>query len=60
VDGLPYAAEIAKMKPESLSVENSVLLIKILREKAEELNKRFDTDFWTPRKIDMILWAIGR
>ena len=60
VDGFPYAAELAKMKPESLSVENSVLLIKILREKAKELNKNFDTDFWTPRKIDMILWAIGR
>lgn len=60
VNGFPYAAELAKMKPESLSVENSVLLIKILREKAKKLNKNFDTDFWTPRKIDMILWAIGR
>lgn len=60
VDELPYAAELAKMKPESLSIENGVLLIKILREQAERLNKRFDTDFWTPRKIDMILWAIGR
>ena len=60
VNGLAYAAELAKMKPESLSVENSVLLIKILREQAKELNQRFDTSFWTPRKIDMILWAIGR
>ena len=60
VNGFPYAAELAKMKPESLSIENSVLLIKILKEKAKELNKHFDTDFWTPRKIDMILWAIGR
>ena len=29
-------------------------------EKANELNQRFDTDFWTPRKIDMVLWSIGR
>lgn len=60
VDGLLYAAELAKMKPESLSIENGVLLIKILREQAKKLNINFDTDFWTPRKIDMILWAIGR
>lgn len=60
VDGFPYAAELSKMKPESLSVENSVLLIRILREKAKKLNENFNTDFWTPRKIDMILWAIGR
>ena len=60
VEGLPYATELAKMKPESLSINNGVLLIKILREKAKKLNENFDTDFWTPRKIDMILWAIGR
>lgn len=60
VDGLPYAAELAKIKPESLSIENGVLLIKILREQAKKLNINFDTDFWTPRKIDMVLWAIGR
>ena len=60
VDGLPYATELEKMKPESLSVENGVLLIEILRETAKKLNKSFDTDFWTPRKIDMVLWAVGR
>lgn len=60
VDGLPYAAELAEMNPESLSVKNGVLIIKILREQAEKLNQKFNTDFWTPRKIDMILWSIGR
>lgn len=60
VDNLPYNAELTKMKPESLSIENGVLLIKIMREQAQKLNKNFDTDFWTPRKIDMVLWAIGR
>ena len=60
VEGFSYANELAKMNPESLSMDNSVLLIRILREKANELNQRFDTDFWTPRKIDMVLWSIGR
>lgn len=60
VDGLPYDTELTKMKPESLSMDNSVLLIQILREKAKKLNREFDTDFWTPRKIDKVLWAIGR
>ena len=49
VEGFPYANELEKMNPESLSMDNSVLL-----------NQRFDTDFWTPRKIDMVLWSIGR
>ncbi|MDO4756492.1 MAG: hypothetical protein Q4A54_09120 [Parabacteroides sp.] len=60
VEGLSQSAELAKMKPESLSIENGVLLIKIMREQAQKLNKTFDTDFWTPRKIDMILWATRR
>lgn len=60
VEGFPYAMELAKMKPESLSIKNGTLLIRILREHSEKLNKEFSTDFWTPRKIDMVLWAIGR
>ena len=60
IEGIPYAAELAKMNPESLSIRNGVLLIQILREQAASLNKKFDTDFWTPRKIDMVLWTVGR
>lgn len=60
VKGMPYTAELAKMNPDSLSIKNGVLLIQILREQAISLNKKFDTDFWTPRKIDMVLWVIGR
>ncbi len=33
------------------------ILISIYRQKANELNIKFNTNFWTPRKIDMILWA---
>ena len=60
VKGLSYAAELAKMNPDSLSIKNGVLLIRILREQAKILNEKFDTSFWTPRKVDMVLWAIGR
>ena len=55
-----YAEVLKKMKPESLSNKDGVVLEKILREKAAELNSRFNTDFWTPRKLDMILWSFGR
>jgi hypothetical protein len=45
------------MKPESLREKDAVLLIDIMRRKASELNTLFGTDKWTPRKLDMILWA---
>ena len=48
------------MNPESLTNNDGVILVEIMREKAEELNRNFNTDFWTPRKIDMILWSFGR
>lgn len=60
VDGLSVSTELTKMKPEFLSIKDGVLLTKILREQAKKLNKNFCTDFWTPRKIDMVLWAFGR
>ena len=60
VDGLSVATELTKMKPEFLSIKDGVLLTEILREQAKKLNKNFCTDFWTPRKIDMVLWAFGR
>ena len=60
VEGLSYTNELEKMNPDSLSINNGVLLIQILREQANRLNGKFDTSFWTPRKVDMVLWAIGR
>ena len=49
-----------KMNPSSLTPKDGVILINIMRDKAEELNKKFNTNFWTPRRIDMILWSFGR
>ena len=48
------------MNPEGLKIKDGIILVNIMKEKAAELNAKFNTDFWTPRKIDMILWAYGR
>lgn len=58
IDGLKEYATISRMNPESLTLNDGVTLIELMRRKAKELNARFQTDFWTPRKIDMVLWAV--
>ena len=60
IDHPIYKSFLDKMDPKSLKIKDGVVLVKIMREKANELNKQFNTDFWTPRKIDMILWSYGR
>jgi hypothetical protein len=44
-------------KPRDWKESDAVLLIDIMRRKARKLNGWFHTDKWTPRSIDMILWA---
>ncbi|MFX1249941.1 MAG: hypothetical protein ACFFBQ_21330, partial [Promethearchaeota archaeon] len=51
---------IRSMKPDNLSLKDGVILIQIMRDKAKELNTTFNSDYWTPRKIDMVLWTYGR
>ena len=58
IDGLQEKDTISGMNPEALTLNNGVALIEIMRHKADELNKRFNTNYWTPRKIDMVLWAV--
>lgn len=60
VERINYSFELSKMNPAILTARDGVILTKILREKADELNRRFETDFWTPRRIDKVLWACGR
>ena len=48
------------MNPEGLTVKEGVLLIEIMQRKAVDLNQRFETDEWTPRKIDKAMWGYGR
>ena len=58
---MPEADLVAAMSPDALSIKTGVILIDIMRRKAAENNVVFDTDMWTPRKIDMgILWTYGR
>jgi hypothetical protein len=57
VDGLQEQDEIRRMNPVNLSIKNGVSLIRIMRVKALELNRCFPTSYWTPRKVDMVLWA---
>ena len=58
IDHPIYSNELNSMNPERIRIQDGVLLINIMKEKAKELNDTFNSNFWTPRKIDMILWAI--
>lgn len=57
-----FAADptLQKIKPDSISEEDAVYLIELLKSKAQELNRIHHTDYWTPRRIDKVLWAWGR
>lgn len=58
IPNLPEHDEICKINENSIKLNEGVLLIHIMQKKAEELNHKFLTNFWTPRKIDMLLWAV--
>ena len=60
IRALPERDIIAKIKPESINLSQGAILIEILRRKANELNVHNKTDFWTPRRVDMVLWSYGR
>lgn len=56
----PELKDIHNINPENITISQGVILIDIMKNKAENLNSFFKTDFWTPRKIDMILWTFRR
>jgi len=58
IPGLPETADVRAMNPQSLSLADGVLLTEILCRKADDNNRVFQSDAWTPRKIDMVLWAV--
>ena len=51
---------LEKMNQDNLTEKDGIILIEIMRNKANELNQLFKTNEWTPRKIDKILWSIDR
>lgn len=60
VPTLPERDTVRRMKPETFTVAEAVLLIEIMSAKAHSLNQAFATTTWTTRKIDKILWASER
>jgi len=60
VETLPIVEVVRAMNPKNLRLSDGIILIRIMSDKARALNDDFQTDFWTPRKIDMILWAGDR
>lgn len=48
---------LARMNPDNLTLSNGIDLISIMRNKAEENNRIFGNNYWSPRKIDMVLWG---
>lgn len=49
--------ELKLIESEDININQTEYIINIFKKKADDLNKLFSTDFWTPRKIDMILWS---
>lgn len=60
---LEQADRINRSKTEkksyAITQKVGVLLIEIMRRKAVENNQMFNSNFWTPRQIDKVLWAFG-
>ena len=57
IENYPMHNELVAINPQQININQGVLLIEIMRQKATELNTLFNNHNWTPRKIDMILWG---
>lgn len=62
IDYLPEIHSIIKMNEKinnnrSLNINDGVILINIMKNKATELNNKFNSVEWNPRSIDKILWT---
>ena len=60
IEDLPEQLLLKRMNPDGLTKKDGVVLENILRKKSMELNECFKKNEWTPRKIDMVLWAYDR
>lgn len=60
VSDLPERSQVVVMNPDNIKGKDAVILITIMKQKAIALNTEFKTIFWTPRKVDMVLWTVGR
>jgi hypothetical protein len=57
IPDLPEVENLKRVNENSITLRVGILLVEIMRRKAHENNERFDTEFWTPRKIDQVLWG---
>ncbi len=60
ISGLPEHEILEEMTPDGLTIKDGIVLESILRNKANELNIKFSTSKWTPRKIDKILYIADK
>ena len=61
--GRPQAWSLAAFGQSGVEAVIDILnreLIAIMRRKAAENNRAFQTSTWTPRMIDKVLWVCGR
>jgi len=60
IPDLPEKAFVASIRnPKAMKLSEGVGLVEIMRRKATQLRGWLSSQEWTPRKIDMILWAYG-
>ena len=57
IEDLPEKSVLQNMKQTNISLSSGIILVKIMKNKASELNFRFKNSIWTPRAIDKILWS---
>jgi len=60
ISSLPEKSLITAINPDQIKIKDGVVLITIMKEKAKRLNARFSTTYWSPRKVDMVLWVSAR
>lgn len=57
---IPEKATLACINPNSIKIKDGIFLIQLMKSKAAQLNHENNTNRWTPRAIDKILWTYGR
>ena len=60
VGDLLEALVLNRMNHANLTIKDAVVLIGIMRSKADENNQIYQTDIWTARRVDKVLWTYGR
>ncbi len=57
IDDPPERPVLLRGNPQAIGIRVGTAMIQVMRRKAAENARVFNTDSWTPRTIDMVLWA---